>query len=665
MIAALLVSGLAAAAGTPVDVASYTIDASLDTVTHRLLASEEIEWVNTSAVAATELRFHLYLNGFANPRTTFMQVWGRSRDWPPEDGWGWIRWTGLALADGRDLLAGLEMVQPDDGNPDDASVARVPLPEPVGPGETIRLVGRFEAQLPAVVARTGYAGDFHLVGQWFPKLGVFAGEAGWDCHQFHATTEFYADFGRYRVTLDLPRDWVVLATGVERSRSEQGERQQVVLEADAVQDFVWATAPAADLLVVESDFEPQRDVPAAWLDEAADLLGLSTAELELPPVAIRLALPPEQRLLVPRMVRAARLSIAWAGLRLGPYPYPQLTVVSPPADAEGAAGMEYPTFITTGADPLEVVPPGSLMAGVESVTAHEFGHQYAPCLVATDEADQAWIDEGLASWIEVHATTAMTRLDRALTVDRVADRADLYRLWASDSGPPLVVDQPAWHFRTMRDYFRASYGESFLGLDSLRGILGEAVFARGLRGFVAEHRFGHATGADLQRAFADAAGRDLEWYFRQVFNAAVVADWAVLAVEPPLEPPDDAGYFWRDGAWIPAADLDPVADDAREERGWTVDLGREGDLVGPVVVAIRYADGTAERRTWDGAARWTRWYLEPGREPVVVTVDPDESWRMETRRGDNSWYARPDRAGARKRLWWLYGLLHLVAGAVG
>lgn len=664
----LIVVALATSIATPgaaADaVASYTIDVSLDVTTHSLTAREEIEWVNTTSAPATELRFHLYLNGFANPDTTFMQGWGRARWWP-DGGWGWIRWTELALADGRDLLAGLELVQPDDGNPSDATVVRVPLPEPLGPGETIRLVGRFAAQLPEIIARTGYVDDFYLVGQWFPKLGVFAGEDGWHCHQFHAATEFYADFGRYRVTVDVPRDWRVLATGVELSRSVQGERQQVVLAAERVEDFVWATAPAAALEVVETSFEPQRDVPVAWLEEAADLLGVSTAELELPPIAIRLAVPPEQRLLVPRMERAARLSIAWSGLRLGPYPYPQLTIVSPPAAAEEAGGMEYPTFITTGADPLEIVPPLSLGGWAEGVVAHEFGHQYVPCLVATDESEQAWIDEGLASWLELKIMTAMAASGGPVTVDRFIDRASLYRLWAGVHGRRLVVDQPARAFRTMGEFYRASYGDAYLGLASLEGLIGEAAFTRGLRGFVARHRFGHAGGDDLERAMADAAGTDLGWFFRQTFGTGAVADWAVLAVEPPLEPPSDAGYRWRGGAWIAAADLAPQEGPAAIASGWTIDLGRLGDLVGPVTVAVEYADGSSERRSWDGVARWARWQLEPGREPTMVTIDPDLVWRLETRRADNTWRAAPARGPARRQLWWLYGLLHLVLGATG
>jgi hypothetical protein len=100
------------------------------------------------------------------------------------------------------------------------------------------------------------------------------------------------------------------------------------------------------MAVVDSDFEPGRDVPQAWLERAARVLGMSASELELPPTRVRLLLPRTRLGSAERHLRAARLGLAWLGLWYGPYPYPQLTVVVPPFAADEAGGMEYPTFIT-------------------------------------------------------------------------------------------------------------------------------------------------------------------------------------------------------------------------------------------------------------------------------------------------------------------------------
>ena len=170
----------------------------------------------------SELWLHLYLNAFRNNESTFMRESGGQlrSDRMPDGGWGWTDVTSIRRADGVDLLPSLRYEHPDDDNARDRTVVRVTLPEPVAPGGAVALDVAWKATLPRVFARTGYAGDYFLVGQWFPKLGVYepAGlrgraQGGWNCHQFHANSEFYADFGHYRVAITLPERFVVGATG--------------------------------------------------------------------------------------------------------------------------------------------------------------------------------------------------------------------------------------------------------------------------------------------------------------------------------------------------------------------------------------------------------------------------------------------------------------------
>ena len=109
-------------------------------------------------------------------------------------------------------------------NTSDHTVIRVPLSKPVGPGETIVLDIAFQAKLPKIFARTGFSRDFFLVGQWFPKIGVYepagtryAKKGQWNCHQFHANSEFYADYGVYDVNITTPKEYWVSATGLYQS----------------------------------------------------------------------------------------------------------------------------------------------------------------------------------------------------------------------------------------------------------------------------------------------------------------------------------------------------------------------------------------------------------------------------------------------------------------
>ncbi len=631
------------------EVANYDIEVVLDEVNHRILGVERIRWTNTSGVATDELYFHLYLNAFAGSRTTFMRElgWrslrGRSQG---GDGWGWTRIDTLRLADGTDLLAGLEFVRPDDDNPDDFSVARVQLPEAVRAGGVVELEIEFEAQLPWIIARTGFVGEFHLVGQWFPKLAVFEGEAGWNCHQFHASSEFFADFGSYRVEMTIPEDWVVGATGIEVGNRVAGDGSRTVsYRADRVHDFAWSTAPPDLMEVFVTDFEPSRDVPMVWLERARRLLGVSSADLELRPLRLRFLVPRSQSALVPRMVRAARLSVAWFGLHYGPFPYPQLTIVSPPDGAEEAGGMEYPTFITTGADRLDAFPPYSWSPDIESVTAHEFGHQYFQGMVASNEFERGWLDEGVTTYAENSCI-------RDIMNDGLAPEIRPHSVWASMRVAPAIPDIPvtiarsSWSYRNRWVYFLASYGKMAVAMRTIEGLIGPQAMARGMRDYFSTFRFQHPTGRDLQAVLSEAAGQDLSWFFDQAVFADSTPDWGVMSVDHFRSPLVD-GFYWNGSAW------DVATGDGDDGDDWSIDLRfvRRGDFVGPVVFELTWADGSTERRVWDGADRWASLQLESPQRLLQVVVDPDGVWALETKRADNYWRAEP--GAVDHPLWWM------------
>jgi len=695
-------------AAEPVDVAGYDIQVRLDPKSHRLQGTEVIRWTNTTSAPTEELLWHLYLNAFASNETTFMKEMGGSRrklrGGKVEDPhWGWTRITSMTLDDGTDLLPGMSFERPDDGSSDDFTVARTGLPRAVPPGGALIVHVEFEAQLPRVIARTGWAGDFHLVGQWFPKLGVFedAGMrgrevAGWNCHQFHASSEFYADFASWNVTVEIPEGWVVGATGVQTADEKVAEGterlRRVTFHADHVHDFAWTAAPGSLMTVVEAEFDPGRDVPGAWLEQATKLLQRSAAELELPPVHLRLLIPRSQAGLAERTLRSARLGMAWYGLWYGPYPYPQLTIVSPPVTAMEAGGMEYPTFITTGASRWMLWPPASWAPLIEMVTIHEFGHQYFYGLIATNEFEQAWMDEGFNSFAEASCSTAVMH-------DHLAPDLKRYAPWVSNRLSslgrriPVTVDRYAWAYRSRGDYSYASYPRTAVLLKTLQGLAGPGPFARAMRVYAERWRFRHPGPQDFFETFNEATGKDWSWFFRQAFESDTTVDFGVIRVRQ-HEKKAHKGFRWEDGRWqetaptgeageddpgaaaetpAPAPGVDspeakpeakPEAGETapgpeREEKTWeiAVHLGRRGNFRGPVEVLLTFDDGKTERRTWDGQERWVIWRMEsPGRLDRVV-VDPDGIWAAESQREDNYWSRKDDAGAVTRRIWWLKELL--------
>jgi hypothetical protein len=182
-----------------------------------------VTWTHPGLKPVQDLYFHLYPNAFSSGNTTFMKESGGTLrgDSMPSNGFGSMTLTDLRTTEGvsliqrvrsmYSLMTAMSMTEP---------ANKVHLPQPVNGGESVTLKLQFEVKLPKIFARMGTAGNFVMAGQWFPKLSVYepAGtrgvkQEGWNLHQYHGTSEFYSDFGIYNVTISVPPDYTVAATG--------------------------------------------------------------------------------------------------------------------------------------------------------------------------------------------------------------------------------------------------------------------------------------------------------------------------------------------------------------------------------------------------------------------------------------------------------------------
>src|SRR5206468_1696784 len=198
--------------------ANYTIAARLDPVTRTITGNETITWRNITNQSAADLQFHLYWNAWKDTRSTFMResaMAGSHEERGRAAGeWGRIDVTSI-LVDGAARGDSRRFIAPDDENADDQTVLSVPLAQPIEPGGRATIEIAWSAHVPRTFERTGAVGNFFFIAQWFPKLGVLQ-DAGWNCHQFHASTEFFSDYGVYDVSLTVPAGWVVGTTGVRQ-----------------------------------------------------------------------------------------------------------------------------------------------------------------------------------------------------------------------------------------------------------------------------------------------------------------------------------------------------------------------------------------------------------------------------------------------------------------
>jgi hypothetical protein len=247
----------------PQRVADYDLQATLDPIKHTVDGRERLTWRNRSSEPIRELYVHLYLNAFEGAGSTFAlesKAYGGFRTGAAiERGeWGYIE---LRRVTEGGAPVPWTFAHPDGGPATDHTVVRFDLPRAVPPGGTAELEIEFHDPLPRIVARTGWFGSYHLVAQWFPKVGVLElpGERGateprWNCHEFHLNSEFYADFGSYRAEITLPKGYILGSVGTDvgpAQETAQGVRYHI--QQDDVHDFAFTAWDRFRELSAKSD----------------------------------------------------------------------------------------------------------------------------------------------------------------------------------------------------------------------------------------------------------------------------------------------------------------------------------------------------------------------------------------------------------------------------
>ena len=618
--------------------ASYAITARLDPASRTITGDELITWRNTSTITATTLRFHLYYNAWRNTRSSWMRERALTGDtaYPsrPEADWGWIDITSLrvmsALQDGanaapRDLASRQRFIAPDDANPDDRTVVEVPLDRAVNPGETINVQIGWSSRVPRTFARTGVIGNFYFLAQWFPKIAVLE-NTGWNSHQFHSSTEFYSDFGNYDVRLTVPARWIVGATGRETARRDgaDGTTTHYYYQED-VHDFAWTTSP--DYIERKARFEHPT----------------------LPAVDMRLLLQPEHAGQAGRHFEATRWALKYYGEWYGAYPYGHITIVDP-AYQSRAGGMEYPTLFTAGTRwlaPRDVSDP-------EGVTVHEAGHQFWYGIVANNEFEHAWMDEGLNTFSTARTLEQTFQphyyskryfggfvpwVFRDLPLSRATDgnRLGPYRAAAKAD----AQSTPTWKYWP-GSASAITYDKTALWLHTLERMVGWDTLQRMLSTYFSRWAFRHPRPEDFFAVMNEVSGRDLSGFFDQVHRSSNVFDYGVDTFRS--ESAAARGYFENAGNRAFSARAGTP-----ETYRTTVVVRRFGEGEFPVDVRVLFENKEEARWRWDGRDRWKLFEIEKPSRAVSVQVDPDRVLLLDVNYTNNSAAIAPAGPAAAKK----------------
>ncbi len=528
---------------------------------------EEITWENTSSAPVKKLYFHLYQNAFREGSSFMEEIGGLPKKWKKHKEWWGEEKIESLVVNGQDITSSLKFVHPDDENEKDRTVLEAELPQEIPPGERALIEVRFTTKMPKAFARSGVGEGYYFISQWFPKLGVLESDGTWICHQYHRNGEFYADFSTYEVSITLPSHLEVAASGDLIKEKVQGKKKYLEFRQDKVHDFAWAAD--RDFVKIEDHYESKVQ----------------------PRVKILLYIQPDHLRQKGRYLEAIKRALRFFSEKIGPYPYGRITIVDPDISAMRTSGMEYPTLITGGS--LYLLPRG--IKFTEDVTIHEFGHQYWYGVVANNETDEAWLDEGVNTFFEMNIMdTYPWFFDILGYKSRDSERLRLGYIKSTYADP---IIKPSWKFFP-GTYSSNVYTRAALTLETWKRLVGEEKFFAALSEYFRRFSFKHPRSSDFFSTMEELLG-DWSGLWKPMFYAAGKVNWKVY------------------GVW-----------------GKEVILLREGlDVDVPVEVQVKTGDGKVHKFIWRG--KWLKRRFK--KKVLLVKLDPEEKLMIDANPFDNQW----------------------------
>ena len=496
----------------------------------------------------------------------------------------------------------------------DQTLARIALASPIPAKSMAKLEIAWRTKLPGGTTGRGHRmtqrfdDTLFQPTQWFPRVAKYDDLRGWDTNIYLGPAEFYNNFGRFDVRIDMPAGWIVTGTGVLQNPQEvltarARERLGKVLESDAVITIVGPdevgpgqSTAAGDRLVWHfmaarvNDFAWATAKNSVWRATRATIPGKGT-------VPIYMVHVPERANLFANAGPITRHALEFYSKLWAPYPFPQLTLQDGPS-----AGMEYPMVINSN----------------QGAADHETGHQWWPMMVGNNETWYGWMDEGFNEYMNI-----LSEADERKAPPNLDGLGQSYgRISGDENEPPMM-----WNANNAGSmYSFQTYGKTPLMLSMLGGIVGDAEVQRAMSVFTKVWSFKHPS----------------PWDYVFLMNS---------------ELKQDLGWFWYSWLWTTDAVDGSIANVSTSGARTTVTVRQAGQMPSPVVLKVQFAatgpavkpmanakmvNDTTAIVTWpvdvwfNGSRTFEAALDFGGRAITTITLDP--SCRFPDRNpGDNVW----------------------------
>lgn len=448
----------------------YIIDAELNAADKTLTASQQVRYVNNEAVSLKELYFHLYPNAFSRKETAPFLFGEFERAYRNGFGPGSIKITSLCLMGERDQkqlsyeVSGV-----------DSTILKVILREPLQPGKAVTLEMKYTIIIPPASERFGYWQEGFNMGNWYPVAAVYDHQ-GWNTDRYYAVGDpFYSDVSDYEVSVRLPKEYVIAASGQLLEKRQDGQSTIWTFGGNSLRDFAF---------VANTRFQvSERQVDGITV-KSYYYLGDEFRGKEALELAVK--------------------AVKTFNKAYGKYPYPCYSVVA----TQFPSGMEYPGLVYISDEYYKL---NSSYQYFLLTVVHETAHQWWYAAVGNDQIDEAWLDEGLTTYSEA------LFMERQYGKEALKEYIGYFEKSTRDALSNKVFDgtvlKSLKDFRSWEDYGPAVYDMGAMTINQLRQLLGDRIFFKAMRAYYEEYKFKIATTEEFIEICERVSNKDLDEYF--------------------------------------------------------------------------------------------------------------------------------------------------------
>jgi hypothetical protein len=623
--------------------ADYVIRTALDTVNHAVSGSERVTYHNNSPDALGFLWVQLDQNIESPEHSRARASQGALPEQLSEQA---RQFLGAAPFEGGHEISRVQLVRRATSGTSGAkrartaerlvdadyvingSVMKIHLPEPLKSGETVS----FEIDWRYKVPDDGRGakekvkdGWLYEIAQWFPRMSVYDDVNGWQTDQFLGQGEFYLNFGNYDVSITVPADHIVDATGIlqnpeqvltltQRQRLAKAYESETPVFIVRPEEVMTAASRPKTTGTLTWRFTAENVRDFAWVSSKTyvwDAAGYRYRPNQKP-IALHSLYPRDAMPLWDSVsTKAIVQTMKTYGRMAFEYPYPKAVNVHGPV-----FGMEYPMIAFCGARPD---PDGTyteaLARALISVTIHEVGHNWYPMIVASDERKHTWMDEGLNSFLQYYAEQDWQKGYPS----RRGPAKNLVEYMRDTNQAPIMIHSDLIH----RQFGNNGYAKPAAGLVMLREqILGPKLFDQAFQTYSKRWMFKHPQPADFFRSLEEGAGEDLAYFWRGWFYTTHHNDQAVAEVKSQS-----------------AQEL--IGDASRGRNYYRVKIDNKGGLVLPVKMAVTFSDGSTQRvdlpaDIWRSNELTFTYGFFTDKTVTKVVLDPDEAM-ADVDTSNNTW----------------------------